>query len=93
MHHIGTIDEVFYQRQRVAASQLELPVLLVRGQQSEIVSREAVDEFLELVPHAQFQDIADAAHMVAGDSNDIFARTVLDFIGVAPSNDQSGVDN
>ena len=62
-----------------------MPVLLIRGQQSEIVSREAVEEFLELVPHVEFQDIADAAHMVAGDSNDIFARAVLDFIGVAPS--------
>jgi len=85
MQHIGTIDEDFYQRQRSAALRLRLPVLLIRGQQSEIVSLEAVEEFLELVPHAQFQDIADAAHMVAGDSNDVFARTVLAFIGTAPS--------
>ncbi len=85
MQHVGAIDEDFYQRQRNAASRLELPVLLIRGQQSEIVSREAVEEFLELVPHVEFQDIADAAHMVAGDSNDVFARAVLDFIGVAPS--------
>ena len=83
MQHIGTIDENFYQRQRHAAANLKLPVLLIRGQQSEIVSRESVDEFLELVPHAQFQDIADAAHMVAGDSNDVFARSVLDFIGLS----------
>ena len=89
MQHIGTIGEDFYQRQRSAASRLELPVLLIRGQLSEIVSRDAVDEFLELVPHARFQDIADAAHMVAGDSNDIFARTVLEFIGVAPSQGQT----
>ena len=85
MQHIGTIDEEFYQRQRSAASRLELPVLLIRGQQSEIVSSGAVEEFLELVPHAQFQDIANAAHMVAGDSNDIFADTVLEFIGDATS--------
>ena len=85
MQHIGIIDEAFYQRQRSAASKLELPVLLIRGQQSEIVSREAVEEFLELVPAAQFRDIANAAHMVAGDSNDIFSRTVLEFIGAAPA--------
>ncbi len=85
MQHVGTIDEEFYQRQRSAASRLELPVLLVRGQQSEIVSSDAVEEFLELVPHAQFQDIANAAHMVAGDSNDVFASTVLEFIGDATS--------
>ena len=80
MQHIGTINTDLYQRQRDAAARLELPVLLVRGQQSDIVSRESVNEFLELVPHAQFQDIADAAHMVAGDNNDIFARSVLEFI-------------
>ena len=87
MQHVGTVDEDFYQRQRSAASGLKLPVLLIRGQQSEIVSGEAVKEFLDLVPHAQFQDIANAAHMVAGDSNDIFARTVLKFIGTAPGAD------
>lgn len=81
MDHIGTIDEHFYMRQREAATKLKVPVLLIRGQQSEIVSRESVEEFLELVPHAQFQDIADAAHMVAGDSNDVFAQAVVDFIG------------
>lgn len=83
MQHIGTIDEHFYLRQRHAAANLTLPVLLIRGQQSEIVSRESVEEFLHLVPHAKFQDIADAAHMVAGDSNDIFAQSVLKFIGKA----------
>lgn len=80
MHHVGAIDEHFYLRQRDAAQNLKLPVLLIRGQQSDIVSCESVKEFLQLVPHAQFQDIADAAHMVAGDSNDVFARSVLDFI-------------
>ncbi len=83
MQHIGTIEERFYIRQRDAAANLKLPVLLVRGQQSDIVSHESVDEFLQLVPHAEFQDIANAAHMVAGDNNDIFARSVLEFIGSA----------
>lgn len=80
MQHIGIIDECFYQRQRDAACNLKLPVLLVRGQQSEIVSHESVREFFELVPHAQFQDVANAAHMVAGDNNDIFVRSVLEFL-------------
>ena len=80
MQHIGSINKDLYQRQREAAAKLELPVLLIRGQQSDIVSTESVHEFLQLVPHARFQDIADAAHMVAGDNNDIFARSVLDFI-------------
>lgn len=80
MQHIGTIDEAFYQRQRLAAGQLKLPVMLIRGQQSEIVSHASVEEFLELVPHAEYVDIADAAHMVAGDHNDAFASSVIEFI-------------
>ncbi len=83
MEHIGTIDEGFYQRQRAAASNLELPVLLIRGQQSEIVDRESVTEFLELVPHAEYVDVADAAHMVAGDNNDVFVQSLLDFLSIS----------
>jgi len=37
--------------------------------------------FEELVPHAKYVDIADAAHMVAGDNNDVFVSSVLEFIG------------
>ena len=81
MQHIGAIDDSFYLRQRDAASCLKLPVLLIRGQQSEIVSVESANELLELVPHARYVDIADAAHMVAGDNNDVFVDAVLEFIG------------
>jgi len=80
MQHISTIDDAFYQRQRDAALELRLPVLLIRGQQSEIVSVESANELLQLVPHAQYVDIADAAHMVAGDNNDVFVNSVLEFI-------------
>ena len=81
MQHISTIDDSIYQRQRNAALKLTLPVLLIRGQQSEIVSVESANELLQLVPHAQYVDIADAAHMVAGDNNDVFVSSVLEFIG------------
>jgi pimeloyl-ACP methyl ester carboxylesterase len=54
--------------------------LLIRGGRSEIVSKESVSEFLEMVPHAKFIDIADAHHMVAGDANDAFNDGVLSFI-------------
>ena len=49
-----------------------LPVLLVRGRMSDVVSEETAQEFLELVPHAQYVDVRDAHHMVAGDRNDAF---------------------
>ncbi len=63
-----------------AARSLELPCLLVRGRMSDIVSDQGVREFLELVPHAEYVDVADAAHMVAGDKNDLFSDAVCSFL-------------
>ena len=64
-----------------AAQQLTVPTLLIRGGLSRVVSREGVQEFLELVPHAEFVDVAGADHMVAGDANDAFNAAVFDFLG------------
>ena len=63
-----------------AAKSLELPVLLVRGRNSELVSEAHVAEFKDLVPHARYVDIHGAGHMVAGDRNDVFAHAVEDFL-------------
>ena len=63
-----------------AAARLAGPALLVRGGQSELVSREHADEFLSLAPHAEFVDIADARHMVAGDRNDVFGDAIVAFM-------------
>ena len=63
-----------------AAESLELPVLLVRGKLSDLVSTETAQEFLDLVPHAQFVDVSDAGHMVAGDRNDRFTDAVVGFL-------------
>jgi hypothetical protein len=32
------------------------------------------------VPHAEHRRIADATHMVAGDANDRFTATIVDFL-------------
>ncbi len=63
-----------------AAQALAIPTLLVRGRQSDLVTEAEAAAFLELVPHAHYVDVADAAHMVAGDKNDIFTAAVVDFI-------------
>ncbi|MFC4314617.1 alpha/beta fold hydrolase [Steroidobacter flavus] len=62
------------------ARAIDVPTLLVRGSRSRIVSEEGAREFLEMVPHAEFVDIAGAHHMVAGDANDAFNEAVFDFI-------------
>ena len=63
-----------------AARALKIPTLLIRGGRSRIVSETGVREFLEMTPHAEFVDIADAHHMVAGDANDAFNEAVFAFV-------------
>lgn len=64
-----------------AAQKITIPVLLVRGKLSELVSEDSVKKFKELVPHSHFVDVSDAGHMVAGDKNDIFTDAILIFMG------------
>ena len=63
-----------------AAARIKIPTLLVRGGSSDVVSMENVQDFKRLVPHAEFVDVDDAGHMVAGDRNDAFADTVIEFL-------------
>ncbi len=64
----------------IAARALKIPVLLIRGGRSRIVSDDSAREFLQMVPHAEHVDIAEAHHMVAGDANDAFNDAVFHFI-------------
>jgi non-heme chloroperoxidase len=59
---------------------LAVPTLLVRGGLSDVLTEDAASEFLELCPHAEYVDVADAAHMVVGDRNDVFSTAVSDFL-------------
>jgi pimeloyl-ACP methyl ester carboxylesterase len=63
-----------------AARAIKVPTLLIRGSRSRIVSEAGVREFREMVPHAEYVDIFDAHHMVAGDANDQFNDAVFTFI-------------
>lgn len=62
------------------ARRLRIPVLLVRGRMSDVLSDEAAHEFVSLVPQARYVDVGDAHHMVAGDKNDTFTDAVVDFL-------------
>jgi pimeloyl-ACP methyl ester carboxylesterase len=63
-----------------AAETLTLPVLLVRGRQSDVLSEAGAHNLQALVPHARFVDVAGAGHMVAGDRNDVFNDAVVAFL-------------
>jgi pimeloyl-ACP methyl ester carboxylesterase len=64
-----------------AARGLHIPTLLVRGRMSDVLSMEGVRHFLDLVPQAEFVDVAGAGHMVAGDRNDVFNDAIVQFLG------------
>ena len=63
-----------------AARTITLPVLLIRGRASDVVTEAEVQGFLELIPHADYVEVEKAQHMVAGDRNDIFTAAVLEFL-------------
>ncbi|MGV0791443.1 alpha/beta fold hydrolase [Mycolicibacterium sp. XJ1819] len=57
-----------------------VPVLLVRGQMSDLVTEQRAEEFLNRFPQVDFVDVGGAGHMVAGDRNDHFADAVMEFL-------------
>lgn len=59
---------------------MHVPMLLVRGMQSELVHEEYAREFVELAPQASYVDVGGAGHMVAGDRNDVFCAAILEFL-------------
>ena len=63
-----------------ACRQLDIPVLLVSGGRSDLVTSRTVEHFLELAPHARHVQLPEATHMVAGDDNDAFTDTLVHFL-------------
>jgi pimeloyl-ACP methyl ester carboxylesterase len=66
-------------RLQSAAQQLRLPILLVSGGRSDVVSDQTIAEFRQMVPHATHCRIDHATHMIAGDDNDAFTDIMLDY--------------
>jgi len=62
-----------------AAADLTIPVLLIRGKLSDVVSPEGVRHFLDTVPNAEFVELSGAGHTAAGDDNDAFSDVVVTF--------------
>ncbi len=60
--------------------EIDIPIHLIRGRMSELVSLDAAEAFVATLKHGSFTDVADAGHMVAGDRNDIFLEAVVAFL-------------
>jgi pimeloyl-ACP methyl ester carboxylesterase len=63
-----------------AAINLTIPILLIRGKLSDVVSADGVKDFLNKVPNAEFVELPDAGHTAAGDDNDAFSEVVVQFV-------------
>ena len=75
-------DNAFVREEKLerAAMDLTIPILLIRGKLSDVVSMDGVRDFLEKVPHAEFVELSDAGHTAAGDDNDAFSEAVVQFV-------------
>ena len=75
-------DDAFVREEKLerAAIDLTIPILLIRGKLSDVVSPEGVKDFLGKVPRAEFVELSDAGHTAAGDDNDAFSEAVVQFV-------------
>lgn len=80
LHDLPAQSESIQHRLIEAAARVEVPLLLITGGRSDLVSACTIGEFLAHVPHAAHVCIDAATHMVAGDDNDAFTACVVDFL-------------
>jgi pimeloyl-ACP methyl ester carboxylesterase len=57
-----------------------VPTMLVHGLLSDVVTQEGVDDLLARIPEATVVAVDGAAHMIAGDKNDVFSDAVVTFL-------------
>lgn len=72
--------ELRVEKMERAAIGLQIPILLIRGKLSDVVSVDGVKDFLDKVPTAEFVELSDAGHTAAGDDNDAFTDAVVQFV-------------
>jgi pimeloyl-ACP methyl ester carboxylesterase len=78
----GPLEILDVDRLHAAAERMvaEVPVMLVRGRMSDLVTVEKAAQFCARFPAVEFVDVSGAGHMVAGDKNDAFTASVLEFL-------------
>ena len=69
---------------------IHIPVLVVRGRQSDVVTEECIRLLAGHLPQLEVFHVNGAGHMITGDRNDIFNAGILDFlerhsVAVSPS--------
>src|ERR1700722_15923057 len=79
-HDSDALTRVFKQIADGVRAAVPVPTLLVRGGASDVVSDAGVAALREIMPHVEVFDVAEAGHMVAGDSNELFNGAMLEFL-------------
>ncbi len=77
-HEVTDTDRLHQAIDRIIAD--GVPLMLVRGRMSDLVSAEGAERFCRRFPTVEFVDVSGAGHMVAGDRNDAFTDAVVDFL-------------
>lgn len=73
-------NEGMFARMAAAVRNIRIPVLIISGSRSEVVSDNGVAQLRQLIPQAQWVQVPGATHMVAGDENDAFNSAVSGFV-------------
>lgn len=68
------------ERVSAAAKSITVPVLFVRGAESELSDADEITRFLGNFGNAEYAEIRDAGQMVAAERADMFSATLLDFL-------------
>jgi pimeloyl-ACP methyl ester carboxylesterase len=63
-----------------AARRVQVPTLLVRGANSDVVDQQSIDHIREQIPHVEVVEVPGAGHMVAGDANSPFGQATIAFL-------------
>lgn len=63
-----------------AVVNITVPVMLVRGLLSDVVTQDEVDDLVARIPDATVANVEGAAHMIAGDKNDAFSDAIIAFL-------------
>lgn len=63
-----------------AIKAVDVPLLLARGERSEIVTPELAAEFRAILPSADYAELEGVGHMVSGDDNAPFTRVLVDYL-------------
>lgn len=63
-----------------ARAAADVPVLLIRGLSSDVVTDGGLEELRQVLPALEVFDVPGAGHMVAGDRNDVFNQGMIRFL-------------